>query len=213
MLRCSTSLWSVDLSNLERDVRRVEPYSDRFHFDVIDGRYRPSLLFFPDLVRAVRPHTALPFEVHLMCVDPLAWIRPFAEAGADIIICQYETLSRPRAVIDAVEQAGLGLGIALALDAPVDVLEPYWAELDLVAIIGTEIGVKGVDFDERALAKVRAARNRISASGLTAEIQVDGGIRRHTVPLIHAAGADSIVPGSLMFNHDPSELRKWLDSL
>ena len=86
MLKCSTSLWSADLSNLGDEIRRVDPFCERFHLDVADGHYVASLLFFPDLVNALRKHTAKPFEVHLMTTDPLAWIEPFAEAGVDGII-------------------------------------------------------------------------------------------------------------------------------
>src|SRR3989442_5724481 len=88
MLKCSTSLWSADLSNLAAEIKRVEPYSERFHLDVADGHYVKNLLFFPDLVAQLRRHTPLPFEIHLMVADPLGWIDPFVEAGADgIIFC------------------------------------------------------------------------------------------------------------------------------
>ena len=86
MLKCSTSLWSADLGALAADMRRVEPYSERFHLDVADGHYSPTMLFFPDLVAALRSHSERPFEMHLMTEDPAAWIEPFAAAGADIII-------------------------------------------------------------------------------------------------------------------------------
>ena len=86
MLKCSTSLWSADLANLESEIKRVEPYSDRFHIDVADGHLVKTLLFFPDLVKALRQHTHLPFEVHLITIEPLRWVEPFIEAGADIII-------------------------------------------------------------------------------------------------------------------------------
>src|SRR5581483_6741487 len=99
MLKCSTSLWSADLANLVSEIRRVEPYSERFHLDVADGHYVPNLLFFPDLVRALRPHTNLPFEVHLMVTDPLAWVEPFVEAGADGIIFCYDSVPDPGAVL------------------------------------------------------------------------------------------------------------------
>src|SRR5438034_3641582 len=74
MLKCSTSLWSADLANLASEMRRVEPYSERFHIDVADGHYVKNLLFFPDQVKALRPHSRLPFEVHLMTTDPMGWI-------------------------------------------------------------------------------------------------------------------------------------------
>ena len=86
MLKCSTSLWSADMANLAAEIRRVEDFSERFHLDVADGHYAPTMLFFPDLVSALRPHTKLPFEMHLMTTEPLEWIEPFAAAGADIII-------------------------------------------------------------------------------------------------------------------------------
>src|SRR5205823_9894961 len=88
MLKCSTSLWSADLANLASEMKRVEPYSERFHLDVADGHYVKTLLFFPDLVKALRPHTRLPLEIHLMTTEPLDWIEPFVEAGADgFIFC------------------------------------------------------------------------------------------------------------------------------
>src|SRR5687768_17184237 len=83
MLKCATSLWSADLGNLAADMRRVERYSECFHIDVADGHYTDTLLFFPDMVKALRPHTKLPLEIHLMTTDPLKWIDPFVEAGAD----------------------------------------------------------------------------------------------------------------------------------
>jgi ribulose-phosphate 3-epimerase len=194
-------------------MKRVEPYSERFHIDVVDGHYVPLLLFFPDMVKALRKHTELPFEVHLMTTDPAIWIDPFVESGADIILCQFDTMADPRRLIDAVRAHGKKFGVALRLEDPVDVLEPYWSNLDLITILGTTVGIKGVAMDARVPDKIRQARQTINERGLQTEIQVDGGIRRDTVPLIHNAGADSIVPGSLMFNDDPREMRAWLASL
>ena len=98
-LKCSTSLWSADLSNLGTEIRRVEPHSDRFHLDVADGHYSPTMLFFPDLVEALRPHTDLELEVHLMTTDPLAWIGPFAVAGANLVIFCLNSAADPAAVV------------------------------------------------------------------------------------------------------------------
>src|SRR4029079_5522499 len=138
-----TSLWSADLAALGAEIRRVEPYSERFHIDVIDGHYAPALLFFPDLGRALRRHTALPFEVHLMTSDTLLWAEEFCNAGADVILCQLDAMSDPGAVIAVVKEMGKGFGIALTLDEPIAALDPYWEHLDLVTILGTKIGVKG----------------------------------------------------------------------
>jgi ribulose-phosphate 3-epimerase len=213
MLRCSSSLWSADLSDLASEIRRIEPYSDRFHLDVADGHYVPNLLFFPDLVKALRGHTRLPFEIHLMTTDPSAWIGPFAEAGADGFIFCLDSAQAPARVIRAIADAGKFVGVSLRIEEELERLNPYWGELDLVTIFGTEVGIKGASMDASVPEKVRRARSIIERLGLKAEVEVDGGIRRESVPAIHAAGADWIVPGSLMFGGDPREMRRWLATL
>lgn len=213
MLKCSTSLWSADLSNLGAEIRRVEPFSERFHLDVADGHYVKNLLFFPDQVKALRPHTRLPFEVHLMTTNPLDWIEPFAQAGADGIIFCFDSARNPGEVLQAIKSAGKATGISLLITEPLELLQPYWDQLDVVTIVGTAMGIKGASMDASVPAKVRQARRIISERKLRTEIEVDGGIRRETVPLIKAAGADFIVPGSLMFKEDPPAMRQWLKSL
>jgi ribulose-phosphate 3-epimerase len=213
MLKCSTSLWSADLANLAEAIRWSEPYSERFHLDVADGHYAPTMLFFPDLVQALRPHTRLPFEVHLMTTDPEMWIGPFVEAGADILIFCYDTIQDVARLAHAVRSHGKQIGISLQITEPVTCLDSCWAELDLVTLIGTTVGTKGTSMDPRAEPRIRQAREIIQTRGLRTEIQADGGIRRNTVPLIHRAGADWIVPGSLMFKENPAEMRQWLASL
>src|SRR5258708_1353905 len=113
MLKCSTSLWSADLASLGAEMRRVEPYSERFHLDVADGHYVKNLLFFPDQVKALRGHTRVPFEVHLMVTKPLDWIEPFVEAGADGFIFCFDSMQNPAAVLQAVRAAGKSAGISL----------------------------------------------------------------------------------------------------
>lgn len=213
MLKCSTSLWSADLANLANDIRRVEPYTERFHIDVADGHYVPNLLFFPDLVKAIRPHTTLEFEGHLMVKDPLRWIEPFIEAGVDRFIICCDSVEHPEEVLSTIHDTGKPVGMSLLISEPVDLLEPYWESLDSVLIIGTAMGIKGATMDGTVPVKLRQARSEIAKRGLATEIIADGGIRRETVPLIAAAGADYIVPGSLMFREDPAEMRRWLATL
>jgi ribulose-phosphate 3-epimerase len=213
MLKCSTSLWSADLANLAAEIKRVEPYSERFHLDVADGHYTPTMLFFPDLVKALRPHTRMPFEIHLMTTDPLAWLGPFVEAGADGFIFCFDAAQDPGAVLRAIRSHGKRTGVSLLLTEPLDLLEPYWNDLDMVTIVGTAMGIKGASMDPGVPNKIRQAREIIRRRGLATEIEADGGIRRETVPLLHVAGADYIVPGSLMFREDPPAMRRWLASL
>jgi ribulose-phosphate 3-epimerase len=210
MLKCSTSLWSADLASLALEIQRVDSYSERFHLDVADGHYVPNLLFFPDMVRACRRHTAKPMEVHLMTTDPLAWIGPFAEAGADGFILCFDSLRDPANAFAKVRRLGKMVGVSLSIPEPVGLLDPYWKLIDQVTILGTPMGIKGTDIDPGIPDKIRSACAAIRDQGAHVDIQVDGGIRRQTVPLIQEAGANWIVPGSLMFGEDPAEMRRWL---
>lgn len=213
MLKCATSLWSADLGNLAADMRRVEPYSERFHLDVADGHYVPTMLFFPDLVKALRPHTKRPFEIHLMTTDPAAWIDPFIEAGANGFIFCFDSADAPGALLNSIQARGKYAGVSLLLDEPLELMEPYWNDLDILTIVGTPMGTKGTGMDPSAPGKLARAREIIRQRGLRTELEMDGGVRRESVPLIHAAGADYIVPGSLMFKEDPASMRRWLASL
>jgi len=213
MIKCSTSLWSADLGNLTADMKRVEPYSEQFHLDVADGHYVKNMLFFPDLVKTLRAHTEVPFEVHLMVTDPLGWVEPFIEAGADSIIFCFDSAKNPGDVMREVKSLGKRVGVSLLLDEPLDLLKPYWEQLDILTVVGTAMGIKGASMDASAPVKIRAAREIISQRGLKIDVEADGGIRRETVPLLKAAGVDYIVPGSLMFKEDPAQMRKWLASL
>ncbi len=213
MLKCSTSLWSADLANLAAEMRRVDPFSERFHIDVADGHYVPNLLFFPDQVKALRPHSRLPFEVHLMTTDPMSWIDPFAEAGADIILFCLDSATSPGDVLRAIKKRGKQAGVSLLITEPLELLEPYWEDLDVLTLVGTAMGIKGASMDASVPDKIRRARALISRRGLSTVVEADGGIRRETVPLMAAAGVDFIVPGSLMFKEDPAAMRDWLSSL
>ena len=213
MLKCSTSLWSADLADLAAEMKRVEPHTERFHLDVADGHYVPNMLFFPDQVKALRKHTALPLEVHLMTTDPLGWVEPFAEAGADIIIFCLDSAQDPAAVLRAIRARGKRAGVSLLVTEGIGLVEPLWESLDVLTIVATAMGIKGAEMDAGVPAKIAAAREIIAGRGLPVEIEVDGGIRRHTVPHMRAAGAVFIVPGSLMFGEDPAAMRRWLASL
>jgi len=213
MLKCSTSLWSADLGNLSAELRRIEPFTERWHLDVADGHYVKNLLFFPDLVAQLRRQTQLPFEVHLMVTDPLGWLDLFVEAGADILLFCFDAVPDPGAVLKAIRARGKKAGVSLLITESLEVLEPYWADLDVFCVVGTAMGIKGASMDASVPGKIRRARELIRSRGLPTEIEADGGIRRETVPLLKEAGADYIVPGSLMFKEDPPAMRRWLAGL
>jgi ribulose-phosphate 3-epimerase len=212
-MKCSTSLWSADLSNLAAEIQRVEPYSERFHIDAADGHYVNSLLFFPDLVKSMRPHSRLPFEVHLTVTDPLRWAEPFADAGADILIFCLNSHPEPCQVIERIKSLGKRAGISLPIEEPVDRIEPHLDQLDTATIMSTPMGVKGLEMGDNIPQKIREIKGLVASRRLKTQIEVDGGIRKSSVPLIKKAGADFIVPGSLMFGGDPYTMRHWLASL
>jgi len=213
MVKCSTSLWSADLGNLASEMRRVEPFSERFHIDVADGHYVHNLLFFPDQVKALRAHSELPFEVHLMCTDPTSWIDPFVDAGADIIIFCLDSAKNPGELLRAIKSHGKQAGVSLLITEGLELVEPHWELLDVLCVVGTAMGIKGASMDAGVPGKIREARRLIDQRGLKTVIEADGGIRRETVPSMAAAGVDYIVPGSLMFKESPPEMRQWLANL
>jgi ribulose-phosphate 3-epimerase len=213
MLKCSTSLWSADLANLASEIKRVEAHTERFHLDVADGHYVNNMLFFPDLVKTLRPHTNRPFEIHLMVTDPLVWIEPFVEAGADIILFCFDAAKDPGEVLRAIRSRNKAAGFSLLISEPLELVEPYWNQLDLLCIVGTAMGIKGASMDASVPGKIKRAKQIITQRGLKTEIEADGGIRRETVPLLKVAGADYIVPGSLMFKEHPPAMREWLAAL
>src|SRR5262245_40773816 len=176
MLKCSTSLWSADLGNLAAEMKRIEPFTERWHLDVADGHYVKNLLFFPDLVAQLRRQSRLPFEVHLMVTDPMEWIDPFVEAGADILIFCFDAVPNPGEVLKAIKARGQRAGVSLLITEPLEVVEPYWADLDVLCVVGTAMGIKGASMDASVPGKIRQARQTIKTRGLTTEIEADGGI-------------------------------------
>ena len=148
-----------------------------------------------------------------MTTDPLAWLGPFAEAGAAGFILCFDSLRDPADAIAHVRRLGKMVGISLSIAEPVDLLEPHWNMIDQVTLLGTPMGIKGASMDASIVDKIRTARSAIRDHGAQVDIQVDGGIRRETVSLIQEAGADWIVPGSLMFGEDPAGVRRWLAEL
>lgn len=209
-LLLDVSLWSADLANLESEIRRLEPAADSFHFDAADGHFVPTLLFFPDLIARLRPLTAVPFHVHLMATRPLDLLDAFLDAGVNRVTLPVETGKRLRHVFDRLESRGVAAGLSIDIETPWMMVKDELPRIDTVLVMGTVMGEKGLDLDPRALDKIRALK------GLGAPVRVfaDGGIREHTVPQLRAAGADGIVPGSLICAaEDLSARAAWLKSL
>jgi len=214
-LLADISLWSADLANLAAGIERMDPFADSFHLDVSDAHFAPSLLFFPDLVRALRPLTKRPFHVHLMVERPTALIADFVASGADAITVHAEAgESEAEAAIQAIRRAGRSAGLALRLDTPVAASQPYLDCIDALLLLGTALGVKGQDPAPEACARLAGAASMLGERRARVRLIADGGVRSHTVPLLRHAGADVIVPGSLVFqSQNLVETFAWLRAL
>ncbi|HET6407977.1 MAG TPA: ribulose-phosphate 3-epimerase [Chthoniobacteraceae bacterium] len=212
------SVWSADLARLADDLQRVDRHVDILHIDVADGHFAPTMLFFPDLVAAVRKVSSRPIHVHLMVADTivLSQIEQFADAGSDLISIHLENEAVADAALDLLERRNVAAGMVLQVETPVGAVEKFIPRLDFVTLLGTAIGVKGQGLDPNAGARLQEARGLIAKSGGTHRVVLaaDGGIREHTVPLLRQAGAQTVVLGSLAFNAPSLEERMaWLRAL
>jgi ribulose-phosphate 3-epimerase len=212
------SVWSADLVRLADDLSRVDRYVDIHHIDVADGHFSPAMLFFPDLVAAVRKVSSRPIHVHLMVADSiiLSQIEQFADAGADLISIHVENASVAETALDLLDRLGIAAGMVLKVDTPVEQVKPYIHRLRFVTLLGTAIGVKGQGLNDKAGDRLLQARQLIEDAGAARRIilAADGGIREHTVPLLRQSRAETVVLGSLAFNAPSLEERmKWLREL
>jgi len=212
------SMWSADLVNLSSDLSRIAPHADVLHIDVADGHFAPALLFFPDLVAAMKRASAVPIHVHLMVADSelLAQARQFVEAGADLISIHAENGAAIAPVFDYLEHKGIKKGMVLKVDTPVSDAAPHIARLDFLTLLGTAIGVKGQGLNEKAGGRLQDAKALINskASGRRVVLAADGGIRDTTVPVLRTHGAETVVLGSLAFGApDLAERMRWLKAL
>lgn len=209
------SMWSADLIRLADDLIRITPHADILHVDVADGHFAPALLFFPDLVARLREQTTLPIHVHLMVADAVlvSQIDQFAEAGADLISLHVENANASEA-LDRIAQHGLKSGMVLRVETPVAQAAAWLPRLDMLTLLGTAIGVKGQSLNATATARLQEAAALIAATGKRIVLAADGGIRDTTVPVLRAAGAETVVMGSLAFGApDLAERMRWLHAI
>ena len=199
-IRIAPSLLAADFARLGEEVRAVAAAgADWLHLDIMDGHFVPNISFGPGLVKALRPHAAIPFDVHLMIAPADPYLAAFAEAGADLISLHPEAGPHLHRSLQTIRGLGKKAGIVLNPATPVAAVEPVLDLCDLVLVMSVNPGFGGQSFIRSQLAKIAALRAMIDASGREIALQVDGGVTAETARDCIAAGADVLVAGTAVF--------------
>ena len=199
-IRIAPSILSADFARLGDEVRALEAAgADYIHVDVMDGHFVPNLTIGPAVVRALRPHTTLPFDVHLMIAPVDPFLDAFAHAGADIITVHPEAGPHVHRTIQRIKALGKRAGVSLNPGTPAKMLDYLIDEVDLVLVMSVNPGFGGQSFIAGQLKKIEAVRKMIDKTGREIALEVDGGIDRTTARAAIDAGADVLVAGTATF--------------
>jgi ribulose-phosphate 3-epimerase len=200
------SILSADFARLGEEVRAIdEAGADWIHIDVMDGHFVPNLTIGPGVVKALRPHSQKPFDVHLMISPVDNFLDAFADAGADIITVHPEAGPHLHRTVQRVKGLGKKAGVSLNPATPAKALDYVLEEIDLVLVMSVNPGFGGQKFIASQLKKIEAIANRIAKEGLSAQIEVDGGIDADTAPQAVSAGANVLVAGTAAFRGGPGQ--------
>ena len=196
----SASILSADFCNLGRDIARAEEAGCEYiHFDVMDGVFVPNISYGIPILKSVSKIVNGTLDVHLMIIDPIKYVKDFADNGADIITFHSEAESDINETINAIHSCGKKAGLAIKPNTPVSDVEQYLDKIDMLLVMTVEPGFGGQGFISETLDKIAEAKKIIDSKGLNVPIQVDGGINAETAELVKKAGAEILVAGSYLF--------------
>ena len=207
---------SANFATLSEEIKSIElAGADLLHIDIMDGHFVPNLTFGAPIVKAIRPYTQLPFDVHLMVTNPGDYVEEFAKIGVEYFTFHQETVPHMHRLIQHIKQCGMKAGVALNPGTPVSLLEDVAADLDMILIMSVNPGFGGQAFLPETMDKISELMTLRQEKGLNFEIEVDGGIDDQTISQAKEAGATVFVAGSYVFKGDVNErvqtLRKQLD--
>jgi len=199
----SPSMLSSDFANMENELKALEKAGlEWVHLDIMDGVFVPNITFGPPIIKAMRQKSNLFFDCHLMIKDPGRYIMDFANAGADLICVHAEACDHLERVCSQIAETGKKPAVALNPHTPLETIKYLLPQLHMVLIMSVNPGFGGQKFIPGTLDKLRQARQRIDDSGLDIRLEIDGGVKTDNIREIAAAGADTFVAGSAIFNTD-----------
>ena len=201
MLKIAPSILAADFSKLAEEVKCVDSLgADYIHIDVMDGHFVPNITLGPGIVKCLRPHTELPFDVHLMIENPDQYIKDFKEAGADIITVHVEACRHLHRTLQLIKQYEMQCGVVLNPHTPLEMFKHVLQEVDWILIMSVNPGFGGQTFIPDSLNKIATLNQWRQEQNLSYVIEVDGGVNEETARLCEEAGADVVVAGSAVFN-------------
>ena len=212
MIKIAPSLVSADFSRLQEELKMLtQAGADIVHLDIMDGHFVPNLTFGPSVIKALRPHSDLVFDAHLMVEQPSDYIEPLDEAGCDMISFHYETEPHADRVVQLIKKHDMKAGMVLNPSTPVEVLQDILPTLDFVLLMSVNPGFGGQKFIPYVTAKVKRLAELIERTKSSAAIEIDGGVGPQNAAALIAAGANILVAGSAVFNSaDRAEMIRTL---
>ena len=213
-IQISPSILSADFSQLKNEIKKLEQAgADMIHVDVMDGHFVPNLTIGPPVIKSLRGHTNLPFDVHLMISPVHKYIKDYADAGANIITIHPEATNDLKESIKHIRDLGKKVGVSLNPETPLEIVENFLQDIDLVLIMSVHPGFGGQKFMPEVLEKVKKLRNIIIEKKLKLDIEIDGGIDFDNNKMVIEAGANILVSGTTVFKKNNGDIKKNIDIL
>ncbi len=213
-IQISPSILAGDFSNLGSEIKRLEQGgADMIHVDVMDGHFVPNLTIGPPVIKSLRKYTNLPFDVHLMISPVHKYIKNFSDAGSDIITIHPEATEDVKDSIDLIKSLGKKVGLSLNPDTPVEIIENYFEEINLVLVMTVYPGFGGQKFISKILEKIKNLKKIKDEKKFKFDIEVDGGINFENNNMVINAGANILVSGTTIFKDNNGDIKKNIQLL